>query len=160
MIATVQVLLVVTAANAAPVLLSLLLGRRPGVPVDGGYRLADGERLFGESKSVPGIIIAVVAAGLTGFLLGMPIIACGLAGVLAMVGDLLSSFAKRRMSLAPSSRFLGVDQAPEALLPLLALIPLAGIPPWSGGLGALLFIALGPPTSWLLFQAGIRREPH
>ncbi len=158
--ALLQTLVVITVANAAPLLLTLALGRQPGLPVDFGYRLRDGQRLFGETKSYRGIAAAVVAAALTGLALGLPPFACALAGFLAMLGDLLSSFAKRRMALAPSSRFLGLDQAPVALLPLLALIPLAGISPWSGLMGAALFIVLGPPLSWLLFHAGIRREPH
>ena len=160
MIETLQVLLVITAANAAPVLLSLVMGRRPALPVDCGYSLADGQRLFGDSKSFRGIAAAVTAAALTGLIIGLPVVACALAGLLAMAGDLLSSFAKRRLALAPSSRFLGLDQAPEALLPLLALIPLAGIAPRSAFLAAALFIVLGPPLSWLLFQAGIRGQPH
>lgn len=160
MIAAVQVLLVITAANAAPVLLSLIMGKRPAIPVDCGYTLADGQRLFGRSKSFRGIAAAVAAAALAGLILGLPAAACALAGLLAMAGDLVSSFAKRRLALAPSSRFLGLDQGPEAVLPLIALIPLAGLPPWSALFGALLFIVLGPPVSWLLFQAGIRRQPH
>jgi hypothetical protein len=38
----------------------------------------------------------------------------------AMAGDLLSSFVKRRLDLAPSSRATGLDQVPESLFPLLA----------------------------------------
>ena len=37
----------------------------------------------------------------------------------AMSGDLLSSFLKRRLGLAPSSRATGLDQIPESLLPAL-----------------------------------------
>ena len=38
-------------------------------------------------------------------------------GATAMAGDLLSSFCKRRLKLAPSSQALGLDQIPEVLLP-------------------------------------------
>ena len=37
----------------------------------------------------------------------------------AMAGDLLSSFVKRRFGVAPHGSVLGLDQIPEALLPLL-----------------------------------------
>jgi hypothetical protein len=37
-----------------------------------------------------------------------------------MIGDLFSSFTKRRMNLAPSSMALGLDQIPESLLPAIA----------------------------------------
>ncbi|MDN3517943.1 CDP-archaeol synthase [Aquisalimonas lutea] len=160
MIGAIHVLLVITAANAAPVLLGLLLGQRPGTPVDAGRYWRDGRRVFGHAKSVRGLLVAVAAAGLTAAVLGLPLLAGLLAGALAMAGDLLSSFAKRRMALPPSSRFLGLDQTPEALLPLLALMPLASISAASAVTGAALFIILGPPVSWLLFRAGIRREPH
>ena len=42
-----------------------------------------------------------------------------LVAVGAMAGDLLSSFIKRRMAVAPHGVVLGLDQLPEALLPLL-----------------------------------------
>ena len=38
----------------------------------------------------------------------------------AMAGDLLSSFTKRLVNLAPSSMALGLDQIPESLLPAIA----------------------------------------
>ena len=38
----------------------------------------------------------------------------------AMLGDLFSSFTKRRMKLAPGSMALGLDQIPESLLPAIA----------------------------------------
>ena len=55
---------------------------------------------------------------------GAPLIGLGpevgvLVGSLAMAGDLVSSFVKRRMDLPPSSRASGLDQVPESLLPLL-----------------------------------------
>ena len=46
---------------------------------------------------------------------------CGLVvASVAMSGDLLSSFLKRRLSLPPSSRATGIDQIPECLLPTIA----------------------------------------
>jgi CDP-2,3-bis-(O-geranylgeranyl)-sn-glycerol synthase len=35
-----------------------------------------------------------------------------------MAGDLFSSFIKRRLGRAPSSRAIGLDQIPESLFPL------------------------------------------
>jgi len=40
--------------------------------------------------------------------------------LMAMLGDLFSSFLKRRMGLAPSCQAIGLDQIPESLLPMLA----------------------------------------
>ncbi len=160
MIATVQVLIIITVANAAPVVLSFLLGKRNGQPVDGGRHWRDGRRMFGPSKTVRGVVAAVIATTLVTVLLGLPLAAGAAAGILAMAGDLASSFTKRRLGLVPSSRFIGLDQVPEAFLPLLALVPLPMISPASGITAAALFVLLGPPASWVLYRAGIRREPH
>jgi hypothetical protein len=39
---------------------------------------------------------------------------------MAMIGDPLSSFVKRRMKLVPGSMALALDQIPEPLLPAIA----------------------------------------
>lgn len=160
MTATLNVLLIISAANAAPVMLHLTLRRGHGWPVDGGRQWRDGRPVFGASKSVRGVVAAVVAAAVVAWALGLPLLVGAAAGALSMVGDLLSSFTKRRLGLEPSSRFVGLDQAPEAFLPLLVLIPLAGVGVWSALTAAVLFVLLGPPLSWMLYHAGIRQEPH
>ena len=45
-----------------------------------------------------------------------------LVGGLAMVGDLFSSFLKRRLGRSSSTPLVGIDQIPESLFPLLACI--------------------------------------
>jgi CDP-2,3-bis-(O-geranylgeranyl)-sn-glycerol synthase len=77
----------------------------------------------------------------------------------AMVGDLISSFIKRRLGFAPSSRVTGLDQIPESLFPLLAcrdLLSLSGIDILAGAavfsLGAIL---LSP----VFHRIGIRDRP-
>jgi CDP-2,3-bis-(O-geranylgeranyl)-sn-glycerol synthase len=75
---------------------------------------------LGPSKTVRGILLAIIVtwAGALAMGLGSRI---GLTiGSLAMVGDLSSSFLKRRFRLTPSSRATGLDQIPESLLPALA----------------------------------------
>jgi hypothetical protein len=42
-------------------------------------------------------------------------------GMLSLAGDALSSAVKRRLHAAPGTELPGVDQLPEALLPMLAL---------------------------------------
>jgi hypothetical protein len=69
--------------------------------------------------AIRGVVLGVLAA-----VAGAPLIGLGpevgvLVGSLAMAGDLVSSFVKRRMDLPPSSRPRGLDQVPESLLPLL-----------------------------------------
>ncbi len=48
----------------------------------------------------------------------------------AMIGDLLSSFLKRRLKIPPSGKTIGLDQIPEALLPALVarcVLPLTSL---------------------------------
>ena len=51
---------------------------------------------------------------------GLPSTAGLLVSAMAMIGDLLSSFVKRRMKLVPGSMALALDQIPEPLLPAIA----------------------------------------
>jgi len=46
---------------------------------------------------------------------------------LALAGDAASSLIKRRLRLEPGAEFPGLDQIPEALLPLLSLSSPLGI---------------------------------
>jgi len=79
---------------------------------------------------------------------------------LAMVGDLGSSFLKRRLGLNPSDQCLGVDQIPEALLPCMYTVTIAGLPWWLVILVPLLFMALELLVSRPLYHLKIRKRPY
>lgn len=128
--------------NLAPPFLSLLLKERLRTPVDLGRRLKDGQPLFGDHKTIRGVLAGVATGGLTGCLMGLPV-GIGLAcGALSMTGDLLTSFAKRRLGKPSGTVMAGLDQLPEGALPLLVLVPHAG------------FGAVGATAVLLLFCAG------
>lgn len=146
--------------NGAPVLAAAVLGRRLNRPLDGGLVLADGNPLFGSSKTFRGITSALIAGALAAVVLGLPVEAGLLAAAAAMTGDLLSSFTKRRLGHEPSTRFLVLDQLPESLLPALVLIPWLGYGTGGAALSSLLFVALCLPLSWCMFQIGLRQQPH
>lgn len=115
-----QLLILLAAANGAPVLAKKVLGRRFAHPLDRGRLFVDGRPLFGTSKTTRGIVVAILASTLAAPLLGLDW-AIGLrVGVFAMLGDLMSSFVKRRLALPSSSMALGLDQVPESLFPALA----------------------------------------
>src|SRR5690606_31394434 len=99
-----EVLLLVLAANGAPILLARLTHGRSLPPVDFGCRLGDGQPLFGRSKTWPGILVAVAATSLVGVVLGYSWLVGVAAGAAAMVGDLCSSFIKRRLGIPPSGQ--------------------------------------------------------
>lgn len=115
-----KLVLLVIVANGAPIVARLVCGDRWARPLDAGTRFADGERVFGDAKTVRGVAAAVVLSIVAAMLLGFDWITGLLVGGFAMLGDLLSSFIKRRIRRPVSSQALGLDQIPEALLPMLA----------------------------------------
>jgi len=153
-------LALIVTANAAPILLDDLLGRRFAWPLDGGKVLADGRRLLGGSATVRGVLAAVAASTGAAMALGQPAGVGALVGLLAMTGDALSSFVKRRLDLAPGTGAPGLDQIPEALLPLLAVAGRYGFGWWDIGALVLGFVLFDLAVSRLLYRMGLRKEPH
>jgi CDP-diglyceride synthetase len=115
-----RVLVLLTAANAAPVLARDLLRNRLAIPIDGGAKFADGRPIFGTSKTFRGVMAAAVATTICAPLLGMGWDIGLRVGIAAMAGDLASSFVKRRLNVPSGGRATGLDQLPESLLPVLA----------------------------------------
>lgn len=114
-----QLLILLTLANGTPVIANTLLDRRFSYPLDGGAKLADGQPLFGASKTVRGIVLSVLVTAACSPFIGLGWKIGVLVGSVAMAGDLFSSFVKRRIHLPPSSQAVGLDQIPESLFPTL-----------------------------------------
>lgn len=117
----VQALVLLLAANGAPILLNKLLGNRLAYPVDNGIKLTDGYRLFGNTKTWRGLFSAVFATTGLAIFYDMAFLTGMWFGILAITGDLLSSFNKRRLGYAESSQVRGLDTVPESLLPIMVL---------------------------------------
>jgi ethanolamine transporter EutH len=115
-----QLLILVSVANSVPIVAKRVLGNRFARPLDGGVMLFDGRPLFGSSKTIRGVVLSILATSACAPLLGLEFRVGVMAGAFAMAGDLCSSFVKRRLGLAPSSRATGLDQIPESLFPALA----------------------------------------
>jgi CDP-2,3-bis-(O-geranylgeranyl)-sn-glycerol synthase len=153
-------LVLVGAANTAPLLLKKLIGSRWASPLDGGRLFFDGEPLFGKSKTVRGVVIGILAPAVVAPIVGHRWQHGALMGAAAMAGDLLSSFCKRRLKRPPSSQALGLDQIPEVLLPLwvgrvwfdLSYVDIAVV--------LLLFVVLQLALSRLFFKLGLREQPY
>lgn len=155
-----QLLLLLAVANNAPIAAKRILGHRWDFPLDGGIRLRDGRPLLGPSKTLRGVIAAVASSALSAWLFGLSLGVGATLGAVAMMGDAFSSFLKRRLAIAPSGRALGIDQIPEALLPLLAI-------KWELGLSSLqiaaitaAFALLQVPLAWLVHRLGFRDQPY
>lgn len=153
-------LLLLLSANGAPILARNLFGGIADRPVDGDYVAADGRRLLGPTKTWRGVLAAVLVTALMAWLLAYPPqLGAGLA-LGAMAGDLLASFCKRRLGLAPSARARGLDQIPEAALPLWLMHRSLGIDWVEGLLIVLLFVGTDIVLSRLLYRLRIRRRPY
>jgi len=121
----VTTLLLIT-ANGTPVIASVLLGDRWAWPMDGNTRFIDQRPLLGASKTLRGVVMAIVATAVVAVLLGMTWFEGAGFGLLAMLGDLCSSFIKRRLGV-PSSRSAPLlDQLPESILPAWVMQPVLG----------------------------------
>jgi len=145
--------------NGAPILISYSFKQRLSVPVDFNYCLADGQFLFGPSKTWRGIIAAVIMGSMVAPILGYVWYLGAYVALASMSGDLFSSFVKRRMGMPSSSMALFLDQLPEVLFPaLLCMQPLQ-----LSFIGllyvAVMFVVVELLLSQLLYKWGIRKQP-
>lgn len=152
------ILLVV--ANGAPIVARKLLGSLSACPLDAGRCLPDGQPLFGDSKTARGIIAALLTTVSAGLLLGLSIHIGLTIGAFAMLGDLLSSFIKRRLRKPPGTRFIGLDQVPESLLPLLVLQSQLNLQWLEIVVLVSAFVIFDLLMSRLLYRLQIRKNPH
>jgi hypothetical protein len=156
----VQLLVLLAVANGTPVAAKKLLGDTFARPLDGGARFADGRPLFGPSKTIRGIVLAVPATSGAAVLIGLDWKVGALLGSVAMAGDLFASLLKRRMGMPSSSMALGLDQIPESLFPLLAcrwLLPLTLL---DIGVVTIGFFVAELVLSRILFKLRLRDRPY
>jgi CDP-diglyceride synthetase len=154
-----QLLMLLTLANGTPVLVKKLIGDFLAAPLDGGRNFLDGKPLLGRSKTIRGLVLSILITMGFAPILGLPWYIGGVVGTTAMLGDLVSSFLKRRIGLPPSAMMLGLDQIPESLLPLLACAALLELGLCDIVLGTAIFFAGGLVLSRLLFRLNIRERP-
>lgn len=155
-----QLLLLITAANGAPVIFKKLLGHRLSYPIDFNCQFFDGYPLLGPAKTYRGIAAAILLTPLLAGGLGMsPLIGLSIA-LAAMAGDLLSSFSKRRLRLPPSARMIGLDQIPESLLPLIVCRESTGLSFGHLLLLEIVFVIGAILLSKLLFIWHVRDKPY
>jgi CDP-archaeol synthase len=147
-------------ANGAPVIATRIFGHRFSCPVDGGAEFIDRRPLFGKSKTVRGIAASILLSAMAAPLLGLGWQIGVLVGSAAMAGDLVSSFVKRRLNLAPSSRATGLDQIPESLFPLLACRGALSLSILDIAIGVAIFFVGEVVLSLLLYKAHIRDRPY
>jgi len=155
-----SLLLLIIIANGAPILTRKLLNDSFNLAVDLNQKLPDKNRLFGSSKTWRGILAALLATTMAAWLLGHPAQAGLLVALYAMLGDLGSSFIKRRLSMPPSSMALFLDQIPESLLPALMMMHIFNLSISSVMLLVLIFVIIELALSFILYKWGLRKRPY
>lgn len=160
MIIELKILFLIGVANGAPIIGRCILGNRLAYPLDGNLKFLDGYPILGASKTITGIVLAILASALAAVILNLPWTVGLLVAVFAMLGDIVSSFIKRRLNMPSSSMAFGLDQIPESLLPLLVVKEQLGLSWWSVIVLLVAFIFLELFLSPLLFKWRIRNRPY
>jgi uncharacterized protein len=103
--------------NLLPPLASLIWRDRFDRPLDGDRLWFDGRPVFGRHKTIRGFLVSILGGLAVSPLLNLTWWAAGIGALLAMTGDLLSSFVKRRFSQRSGKNVVILDQIFEALFP-------------------------------------------
>ena len=130
MLISLELFVMLVLANGAPVVAAGLLKGIWSAPVDGGRLWKDGRPILGKSKTWRGVVSGALACGLFSLITGLGFIFGVVFGVFGLIGDMLSSFIKRRRDLA-------------VVIGVVVLFTLSNI-----------------FASPLLYRIGIRRHPH
>ncbi|MBA3493660.1 MAG: CDP-archaeol synthase [Gammaproteobacteria bacterium] len=154
-----QVLILLGMANGGPIVARVLLGERFNRPLDGGKTFIDGTPIFGSTKTVRGLLASLLMGAAGAAALGLPASFGAWFAAAAMLGDLFSSFIKRRMGVASSSPVTGLDQIPEALFPALAALPYLDLRALDVAIIVTLFFLLDIAVSPVLYRLRIRKIP-
>lgn len=155
-----KLLLLLVVANGAPIVARNIFGRHFAFPVDAYVSLADGQRLFGPTKTIRGILLSVFATLVCASLLGLGWHIGLIIGSATMLGDLFSSFIKRRLKKPPASMALGLDQIPESLFPMLACKHLLSLSILDIVLAVVAFFVVELLLSRILYKLHIRDKPY
>jgi len=144
-------------ANAAPVVLG------GGPPLDMGKKFLDGRRILGDGKTARGFVGGLIVGLLQGIaraplreylLLGF-LLALG-----ALLGDLASSFVKRRLGIERGGAAPGLDQLSFVVAALILASPVK-VPPWQV-IAVILIIT--PPihlaTNFIGYKLGLKGRPY
>ena len=155
-----QLLLLIIIANGAPILIRVLFRGRFNQAVDFGLKMPDGYDILGASKTWRGVCAAIAATPAAAWLMGYSLETGFLVAIYAVVGDLLSSFLKRRLGKEPSSMAFILDQVPESLLPGLMMMDVFKLELQSILIMVLIFIIIELLLSHILYEWGIRKRPY
>ena len=72
-----QIMVLLTLANGAPVVAKKILGRRLNLPLDFGFTFFDGRPVFGSSKTIRGIVVSILVTTASAPLIGLDLYSAG-----------------------------------------------------------------------------------
>ena len=155
-----ELILLLLTANGAPIVARWLAGSRFAWPLDGGLLFIDERPLFGNNKTLLGLLAALVSTTLLAWLFGWTLWLGLLFATMAMLGDLCTSFIKRRLDIPASAMAPGLDQIPESLFPLLAVRGVMDLSWLQISLIVVVFIILDYLISFVLYRLHVRQHPY
>lgn len=155
-----QLLLLIIIANGAPILIGALLKDGINLAVDFGKKLPDNKQILGASKTWRGIFAIFLVTPAAAWLLGYSPQTGLLIAAYAILGDLVSSFIKRRLSMKPGSMAPLLDQVPESFFPAFMMMRTFNLDISSVILLVLIFIIVELAFSHILYRWGVRKRPY
>jgi len=139
-------------ANSTPVVLG------GGPPVDGGASWNDGKPILGANKTIRGSITGVLAGTLIGLLQGN--LVGGFAqAVGAILGDLISSFYKRRRDYAPGSSMPIIDQLDFIIMAVILSYPFQSTDLTSAVTIMVITVPIHYGTNYLAWLLKMKKNP-
>lgn len=155
-----ELLLLIILANGVPIIVFDLFKSRFARPLDMGLRLADGQPLLGPSKTWRGLLASLPVTAIAGTGLGYSWQAGLTIAIAAMIGDIFSSYIKRRLKMVSGEFAPGLDQIPEALFPLLAVREMFSLTAEEVVVTLIVFIVLELFISRILYRFRLRKHPY
>ncbi len=155
-----QLLFLIIVANGSPIIGRWMMNGYWEMPIDGGAVFIDGRPILGNSKTYRGLACSLVGTLLAGALVGLSWKISLIVSLLAMVGDCLSSFVKRRFGYPSGAKALGLDQIPESLFPMLGLWNVLNFSALSLGLTVVIFVVVELVLSSIGYKLHIRKHPY
>jgi CDP-2,3-bis-(O-geranylgeranyl)-sn-glycerol synthase len=155
-----QLLFLIIVANGSPIIGRWIMKGYWEMPFDGGAVFIDGRPILGTSKTYRGLACSLVGTLLAGALVGLSWKISLIVSALAMVGDCVSSFIKRRFGYPSGAKALGLDQIPESLLPMLGLWNVLNLSALGLGLTVVIFVVVELVLSPIGHKLHIRKHPY
>jgi CDP-2,3-bis-(O-geranylgeranyl)-sn-glycerol synthase len=151
-ISTIIIFLPAYIANSTPVVLG------GGPPVDGGGSWVDGKPILGKNKTIRGCLSGILVGTIIGVLQGNFI--GGFAqSTGAILGDLISSFLKRRYDLTPGSSMPIVDQLDFITLAVILSYPFQATDLLSVAIIMVITVPIHYGTNYVAWLLKLKKNP-